>query len=234
MITKVYIHKLDSEVINREGFGDTGLLPICRRKKIGKIKNKEARNQSYAAGRLLVILLSEVLGLDEKEAVNLLDSDNHSEEERIVSSGDKVLHYNISHSGELVTVAVSDMSIGIDIECKTDKDFRITGRMFAEEDKTYVADSQERFREVWTAKEAFLKCTGKGISVPLSSFTMDYSGEYIENGYSVRRVLSKGYDLEGGEYYIYSKKIEDFDYSFSVCSENKNLLLDMVWVEVLL
>ena len=233
MNTKVYMCKLDSEVINREGFGITGRLPICRKKKIAKIKNDMARNQSYVAGRLIVMLLADVLRLDETETVCFLDSDKHSEEERIVRIDGKVIHYNISHSGEIVTAAVSEKSIGIDVECKTDKDFRITGRMFADEDNKYIADSQERFREVWTAKEAFLKCTGKGISVPLSSFTLDYDREYTEEDFKVRQIISKGYDLEDREYYVFSKKIEDFDYSFSVCSEFKNLLLDMVWVEVL-
>jgi len=234
MTAKIYLYKLDKETILREGLGMTGRLPKCRLEKIEKLKNEDAKCQSFAAGRLLVKLLAMEESVEEDEVIQGLDSKNHSEDNRTVIISDKVIHYNISHTGKLVAVAISEDSIGIDVEEKDDKSFKVTERMFSEEDKLYVNGSQERFREIWTSKEAFLKCTGEGISVPLKSFTLDFTEEYNVGEYIRRPIKALSYDLKGRKYYVFSKKTEIENCSFAICSENKNLLLDIEWVEVLL
>ena len=238
MTAKIYLYKLDKEYILREGLGNTGLLPTCRIEKMVKYKNEEAKYQSFAAGRLLVMILSAESGMNQEDIIEILDSDKHSVDGRTVElpSG-KLIHYNISHSGKIVTVATSEDSIGIDVEGKDDKAFKVTERMFSEDDKRYIGNSQKKFREVWTSKEAFLKCTGRGIVVPLKSFTMDYeNAENIRDTeeFKVRQIRSLGYNLEGRSYYVFTKKTEIEKCGLSICSENKNLLLDMEWVEVLL
>ena len=119
MTAKIYLYKLDKEYILREGLGNTGLLPKCRIEKMVKYKNEEAKYQSFAAGRLLVMILSAESGMNQEDIIEILDSDKHSVDGRTVElpSG-KLIHYNISHSGKIVTVATSEESIGIDVEGK--------------------------------------------------------------------------------------------------------------------
>ena len=68
-------------------------------------------------------------------------------------------------------LAVSDSEIGVDIECKTDPGRRVTERFFTEAEKSYVRNDDD-FRRIWTMKEAFIKCLGKGLSIPLRSFSV--------------------------------------------------------------
>ena len=43
------------------------------------------------------------------------------------------------------------------------------------------AERSRRFFEIWTLKETYLKPTGKGISVPLSSFEVDVENKCVKN-----------------------------------------------------
>jgi 4'-phosphopantetheinyl transferase len=77
------------------------------------------------------------------------------------------LFYNISHSGDLVLLAVSDASIGIDVE-RIDPGFDfndiLTDYFSASEQKLIITSSQaDSFYRLWTRKEALTKATGKGL-----------------------------------------------------------------------
>ena len=84
------------------------------------------------------------------------------------------LHYNISHAGHYVACAFSDEPIGIDIEIITPIDLKIAERFFAPNETTYIMESEEtlRFYEVWTKKESRIKFEGKGLHIPLPSFSV--------------------------------------------------------------
>jgi len=78
-------------------------------------------------------------------------------------------HFNISHSGKYVAVAFSKKEIGVDIEAVRDVNLKIAGRFFTEQEKEFAKNAQAFFC-VWTRKEAYVKKTGCGISIPLNSF----------------------------------------------------------------
>ncbi len=95
-------------------------------------------------------------------------------------------HFNVSHSGDFVLCAVSDTPVGADIE--QIKPFRagLVGRYFTDAEAAYVwggdplpdgsvtdPDTCARFCRVWTAKEAYVKMTGTGISTDLSQVRYD-------------------------------------------------------------
>ncbi len=82
-------------------------------------------------------------------------------------------YFNISHSSDLLTIAISDCEVGIDIEKLRTPDLRVAKR-FCDDEQTYIAenDSQNRFFEVWTKKEAYLKYKGTGLSGGLDSFSI--------------------------------------------------------------
>lgn len=76
--------------------------------------------------------------------------------------------FNTSHSGDYVLCAVSDKSIGADIELMRDIDDRLINYVCCEDEMSYVcqlnAEKRKRFFEVWTSKEAYFKCIGTGIT----------------------------------------------------------------------
>lgn len=93
------------------------------------------------------------------------------------------LHFNISHSGNKILVALGfNSDVGIDVE-KVLPDFDMDG--FAE--ANYHANELAQFRslsnneqtdyfyKIWTRKEAWLKLTGEGINDKLKD--LDFSGK---------------------------------------------------------
>ena len=230
--TYIYrINEEDDEWIDKDL---STLLPKWRIEKAEKLKNRNAQRESIMAGLLLVYALKDYSGLSQKEIIDALDSRAHDIESRMIRitglhniDSRDALYYSITHSGSYAAVAVSDKEVGIDIETKDDKGFKVTSRMFTEEDKAFIGESQDRFRMVWSLKESFLKCTGEGISVSLNSFTFDYNNEKI------RRVISKGYDLQGRDYYAVTKSLDESEGAISICSSNPDLILDTKWVGVL-
>ena len=99
-------------------------------------------------------------------------------------------HFNISHSGDFLAIAISNRDVGIDIEKIRKPDFRITKR-FCSDEQAYITetDSINRFFEVWTKKEACLKYKGTGLSGGLNTFSIfEFSplqNSYIFNEYII-------------------------------------------------
>lgn len=78
-------------------------------------------------------------------------------------------HFNISHSEDIIAVAMSSAPVGVDIEKLRDVNPKIAERHFTEKEKSYVKTNADFFY-VWTRKEAYLKKTGVGLRQSLSSF----------------------------------------------------------------
>jgi 4'-phosphopantetheinyl transferase len=86
--------------------------------------------------------------------------------------------FNISHSGEIALFAFTrGREIGVDVEqVRRDSDLEAIARRFfsAHEQKQLAAfpaeEKVEAFFRCWTRKEAYIKATGDGLSLPLSQF----------------------------------------------------------------
>lgn len=85
-------------------------------------------------------------------------------------------HYSITHTRNAVVVAVSDKPVGVDIERIRKAEIKIANRFFVSNEQTFINqitdESDIRFFEVWTKKEAYIKCIGKGLSMPLNTFNV--------------------------------------------------------------
>lgn len=99
------------------------------------------------------------------------------------------LKFNLSHSGRYVVAAVSDYEIGIDIQKKKADKHRIAEKNFLQGECAYInagandEERHQRFCEVWTLKEAYLKNIGMGLRKPLNSFEIVFrpEGPVIKN-----------------------------------------------------
>lgn len=93
-------------------------------------------------------------------------------------AGREDFHYNLSHTGNWVVLAWSKQEIGIDIEqiLWDDSKVRLARRFFTENEQAYVfrepENQPERFFQIWTAKESYLKYLGTGLRKSLTSFDM--------------------------------------------------------------
>jgi len=84
------------------------------------------------------------------------------------------VQFNVSHTGTWVVCATSQAPVGIDIELVVPIDAGVVRRFFAPDEAAYVfaGDVQHRFAEIWTKKEARIKWSGQGLSIPLPSFSV--------------------------------------------------------------
>lgn len=89
------------------------------------------------------------------------------------------IFFNISHSEDMAIAVISDNPIGVDIEKLRAVSLKVARRACTEDELIYVFNHipaendyeipyphpvYERFWEIWTAKEAYFKCIGTGIT----------------------------------------------------------------------
>ena len=85
-------------------------------------------------------------------------------------------HFNLSHSGDIVALAVcTDCPIGVDVEKYRSFDQGIITRFFSKYEQRALSsysgtDLSVAFFRVWTRKEATIKALGFGLSMPLDCF----------------------------------------------------------------
>lgn len=95
-------------------------------------------------------------------------------------------HFNLSHSGNYVALAIADAPIGIDIEQVQPFDWAVVRRCFNMDEREWLLTqaTDEAFYRLWTGKEAVMKATGKGFSLDPASFCVlpTHDGEYEIDG----------------------------------------------------
>lgn len=89
------------------------------------------------------------------------------------------LQFNLAHSHDLIVYALTlDHAIGIDIEKIQDHyNHDVVKRFFSaqENNELTLLSAQDKitgFYRIWSRKEALIKATGRGLSIPLSSFSV--------------------------------------------------------------
>ncbi|HLK29783.1 MAG TPA: 4'-phosphopantetheinyl transferase superfamily protein [Puia sp.] len=117
----------------------------------------------------LRILLSRYLKIPPQE-IGFVKDEN--KKPYIENKGKENLHYNVSHSGDCILIAISNSEVGADIE-KIDEDFpyqEIMIQNFSAIEMQFINStkkSAENFYALWTRKESLLKATSKGIDESL-------------------------------------------------------------------
>lgn len=94
--------------------------------------------------------------------------------------GNEPLTFNLSHTPGLVACAVAwNLDIGIDVENveRAVEEDQLAFRSFSQREQDYLHHSppalkRQRFFEIWTLKEAYIKARGLGLSIPLESFSV--------------------------------------------------------------
>jgi 4'-phosphopantetheinyl transferase len=133
--------------------------------------------QRYAASRaLLRMILAAYLEVSPSDL-----SFSYSQKEKPSLSAAHAgggITFNISHSGGIALLAfIRRREIGVDVEqLRSDFDVEAIARRFFsahEQEELFALPAEERangFFRCWTRKEAYIKATGDGLSLPLTQF----------------------------------------------------------------
>lgn len=197
-------------------------LNLEKRNKIKNFLNKKDKIRGVISELLIKKLVSERLD-NKMENIEFYKNEygkpyikNHPE-----------LKFNISHSGDFVICAIDTEPVGIDIEEIRQFEYKtIVKRYFSIEEFNYinkqeVDSSLNRFYEIWTLKESYIKCCGKGLSIPLKSFSIHIdkykSIKVTIDGEKMKHIF-KQFDIESG-------------YKMAICSLNNEITNKIIFVE---
>lgn len=119
------------------------------------------------------MLLNDILERD-FEIVNALNSFRKDEHGKPSIQED--LHFNISHSENLIAIAIcTKAEIGIDMQKEKSFSERVLPKVLnIDEQQEYDKSNRKEslFFDIWSKKEACVKATGKGIKTGLTSFSV--------------------------------------------------------------
>jgi 4'-phosphopantetheinyl transferase len=90
------------------------------------------------------------------------------------------ISFNLSHTAELIVLGVAhERALGVDAENARSAGLEIADRYFAPEEVMDLRDlpearQPERFVQLWTLKESYIKARGMGLSIPLNQFAFRF------------------------------------------------------------
>ena len=118
-----------------------------------------------------------------------------------------------------MVIEVSRFNIGIDIQRMENNNQLVAERNFHQNECTYINEGEDenvktqRFYEVWTVKEAYLKNVGIGLRKPLNSFEVNFAE-------------GKAKIMDNPGYEILQMKLDE-RYIMSVCADIRDKELNI-------
>lgn len=147
----------------------------------------------FAANRgLLRLLLSRYVGASPEQLQFTYNEQGKPALESPQTS--PALHFNLSHSGQLMLVAVAlNHSPGVDVEAERPMPdmHKLAGRFFTPTEaqrlqNTPPPQQARTFFQHWVQKEAFIKAIGQGLSFPTTGFEISISPDAAPRLVSIR------------------------------------------------
>ena len=173
---------------------------------------QKSRLESDAARKLTAVALQTHLGAP--PAPETLAGETRSEYGKPYFPAYPDFHYNISHSGGLVVCGFADHPLGIDLqEIPADpaRALKIAGHFFSAKEQKALGEIQRLsdprsdsmlcrlFTRFWTARESFIKLTGRGLSEPFENFRPDLAeGVIYAKGENAPAAYLTEYNIEEG------------------------------------
>jgi len=182
-----------------------------KRARIRRFYRKEDRIRGLMADILIRTIIIRMLRLkNEKIKFHTNDYGKPFLKER------EDFQFNLSHSGIWVVCAVDDRHIGIDVERIQPIDLDISKNYFSHDEHRELmskADKFSYFFSLWSLKESYIKIRGKGLSMPLNSFSIKF--------FSPEKIRIKAKDRLLEEIFFVQYDIHK-DYKMAVCAHHRN------------
>jgi 4'-phosphopantetheinyl transferase len=171
----VHVWQVSQSSIRSEVAGFTGLLSSDEIQRANRFRFDKDRHQFTLARGLLRRMLGKYLAT---EPITIRFQYSERGKPSIATENLHCIHFNVAHSGDLILLAfVQGHRLGIDVEqVRTDFPIdEIAERFFSAAERTALRTLQptqryEAFFRCWTRKEAYIKATGDGLSLPLDQF----------------------------------------------------------------
>jgi 4'-phosphopantetheinyl transferase len=170
---EVHVWQVDQIAWEKETGGLFALLDSDERERAGRFKFPEPRNQFVISRALLRRCLGRYLHIDAPD-VRFRTTANGKPE---LADPQSDLRFNLSHTHGVTVVAVTHRQVGVDVErIRADTNaLELAERFFSRQEVQWLrsqpaSEHLSSFFGCWTAKEAYIKAHGQGLSMSLSSF----------------------------------------------------------------
>lgn len=160
-----------------------------RKNKIARLKNEDDKLRSLGAGYLIKKYIKGAI-LYNNQGKPYVNDNN--------------IHFNVSHSGKYVIIALSDVPIGIDIEVINDRYLKLVDYCLDDIEKEYSKNAKSFF-ELWTNKESLIKCLGINVGSikKINGLPINGIREFEEKEFSSKTIYLDNYvittTIEGNE-----------------------------------
>lgn len=194
---------------------DVKLLKILESSTIdSNRKLKLFKNRNEAIRRLISSLLIRRIIRDELNIPETNITFTYNKYGKPFLNESDFFHFNISHSGDWIVCVIDKHEIGVDIEKIQPIDLDIAKEFFSSQEYNYIMSKpfNERtyaFYEIWTLKESYLKAIGKGLSIPLKSFTIKKENDK--------------FSLDNNNNYNFLNMNIEKDYILSICMNSNSV-----------
>lgn len=146
-----------------QGFYD--LLQSEEKTRSSRLAKKMDRLIFIGGRALLRILLGQYLKIDPRE---ISFAYGLKKKPSLNNTCNSPIHFNVSHSGPYILIAVADEEVGIDVEYYKEADILKSDMdlLFSNAEVSFITNHNspvEAYHKLWTRKEALLKGTSQGI-----------------------------------------------------------------------
>jgi len=146
-------------------------VPLERALRVARFRHWEDQWRSLAGDILVRHVLREKYKL---QAQQMIFAQNAFKKPMLHGND---VQYNVSHSGVWTVAAFHSAEIGIDVERIGKADMLLAQAMFSRSEydalcSRPVHERDRMFYAIWTGKESYIKAVGKGLSMPLSAFSV--------------------------------------------------------------
>ena len=166
-----------------------------RKEKIKRSRKTLAQVQSLGAGLLLEYGLNQygMTLIPKRQGLYTKIVSNQDGKPRVAEGN---ICFNLSHTGTYVAGIFAEEEVGIDIEQQKRSGQKIAERFFTVEENNYLDTvGTDQFTELWTRKESYVKAVGKGLRIPLRSFSVLEDTMKGEETFYLRTWKREGYSL---------------------------------------
>lgn len=172
------------------------LLSKERQNRVNKYLYLEDKIRSLVAGLMLKYTL--------KDKVENIE---YNEYGKPYLKGENI-HFNLSHSGDYVLLAIDEFEVGVDIEKISTIKQKVADKYFTLEENSWLRENNENenFYYLWTGKESVIKAKGQGLKNTKT--------------FSLLPIKNCIHEIMGEQYFLNWAKIED--YVYCVCSKTNS------------
>lgn len=146
------------------------------------------RHQFLVARALVRCTLAQYMDLDDPAGVAFSKNDHG----KPLLLADTSQQFNLTHTNGLIALAVTpENAVGIDVEFLSRQAdvVKLAERYFSNAETADlfalpVAEWNQRFYDLWTLKEAYVKACGTGLKTPLKDFGFHFDGDSVSIEFS--------------------------------------------------